>query len=707
MALTITPHVDADATAPIDDAEPSGDAGYEPDSLDRGRLRWLRGRPEDPRWVRPALFGLLAGTAVLYLWGLGASGWANSFYSAAAQAGSQSWKAMFFGSSDASNFITVDKPPAALWVMSLSIRVFGLNAWSVLVPEALMGVASVGVLYATVKRWFGAPAGLLAGAVLALTPVATLMFRFNNPDAMLVLVLVIGAYCVTRALEDARGMWLYVGFAMVGLGFLTKMLQAMLVLPAFGIVYLLAAPTGFFRRIRQLVVATLAFLAAIAWWVAIVELVPAADRPYIGGSHNNSVLNLIFGYNGFGRLTGNETGSVGGGGGAGGQWGPTGWLRMFNSEFGGQASWLLPAALGLLGVGLLVTLRAKRTDRTRAALVLWGGWLLVTGVTFSLAQGIIHPYYTVALAPAIGALVGIGGVTLWRRRKNLLARIGLAAVLVLSAWWTVQLLGRAPNWNSWLQPLVIAATIVAVVGVLAADHIGRAAVTAALGAAVVAGLVAPAASSIATAKTPHAGAIPSTTPVTGSGFGPGRGGFPGGARGFGGGGFPGGGQAGTAGQTGTGAPGQTGAGTAGQTGTPGTRTGGGFGGFPGRGGAGGILGASTSNAELTAALQKDAGTYTWVAAAVGANTAAGYQLASQEPVMAIGGFNGTDPWPTLAAFEQYVAQHKIHYFIAGGGGFGGGGTSGSTAIVSWVESHFTATTIGGTTVYDLTTGAAS
>src|SRR4051812_19211337 len=187
-----------------------------------------RGRPSDPAWVRPGLFGLLVGTAVLYLWGLGASGWANSFYSAAAQAGSQSWKAWFFGASDAASFITVDKPPASLWVMGLSVRLFGLSSWSILVPEALMGVACVGVLYATVKRWFGAVAGLLAGAVLALTPVATLMFRFNNPDAMLVLVLTIGAYCVTRAVEDARGRWLFLGFAMVGLGFLTKMLQAAL-----------------------------------------------------------------------------------------------------------------------------------------------------------------------------------------------------------------------------------------------------------------------------------------------------------------------------------------------------------------------------------------------------------------------------------------------------------------------------------------------
>ena len=298
------------------------------------------------------MVALLAGTAVLYLWGLGASGWANSFYSAAAQAGSQSWKAWFFGASDAASFITVDKPPASLWIMGLSVRLFGLSSWSILVPEALMGVACVGVLYATVTRWFGAAAGLLAGAVMALTPVAALMFRFDNPDALLVLVLTFGAYCVTRALEDARGRWLYLGFAMVGVGFLTKMLQAALVLPAFGLVYLVAAPTGLWRRVRQLAVATVVFVASFGWWVAVVELVPSSWRPYVGGSQDNSVLNLIFGYNGFGRLTGDETGSVGGGGGNTGRWGETGVLRLFNSSFGGQASWLLPAALVLLGLGL-------------------------------------------------------------------------------------------------------------------------------------------------------------------------------------------------------------------------------------------------------------------------------------------------------------------------------------------------------------------
>jgi 4-amino-4-deoxy-L-arabinose transferase-like glycosyltransferase len=194
------------------------------------------------------LIALLLLTAVAYLWDLSASGYANSFYAAAVQAGTKSWKAMFFGSIDSSNFITVDKPPASLWVMELSGRIFGFSSWSMLVPQALEGVAAVGLLYAAVKRWFGSGAGLAAGAMFALTPVAALMFRFNNPDALLVLTLVASAYCLTRALERAGTRWILATGVMIGVAFLAKMGQAFLVLPAYALVYMVAAPTGVRRR---------------------------------------------------------------------------------------------------------------------------------------------------------------------------------------------------------------------------------------------------------------------------------------------------------------------------------------------------------------------------------------------------------------------------------------------------------------------------
>jgi 4-amino-4-deoxy-L-arabinose transferase-like glycosyltransferase len=684
-----------------------------PGDVGPGRMkRLVRGRPADPAWVRPSLLALLIGTAFLYIWGLGASGWSNSFYSAAVQAGSKSWKAFFFGSSDAANFITVDKPPASLWVMDLSARVFGVNAWSILVPQALEGVATVAVLYATVRRWFTPAAGLLAGSVLALTPVAVLMFRFNNPDALLVLLLTIAAYAVTRALEAASTRWLVLAGSLVGLGFLTKMMQAFFVVPAFGLVYLLAAPTPVRRRIWQLLLAGVAMFVAAAWWVVAVTLTPASARPYIGGSQHNSILELIFGYNGFGRLTGNETGSVTGGGagnglggtGGGNMWGPTGITRLFGSEMGTQISWLIPGALVALVGALWLSRREGRTSKLRAATVLWGTTLLVSGLILSLSKGIIHPYYTVALAPAIGALVGIGGTELWRHREHWTSRAFLSVGLAATAWWAYVLLGRTPSFESWLRPTILLTGLAAAFTVLVIGRVKRGIAVAIAASSLLTAVGAPVAFAIDTASTPHTGSIPTAGPSSGHG---GPGGFGGG--GFGG-GQPGAGRGGTAARQGTGGfgtpPGNTGTtGTTGgtpPTGTAGPGATGGFGGRAGQGG-GGLLGSSTPSAALTAALKANASSYTWVAAAIGSNDASGYQLASGDPVMAIGGFNGSDPDPTLAQFEKLVAEGKIHYFIAGSVGTPNGGSNASSQISTWVSSHYTAVTIGGVTLYDLTT----
>ena len=672
-------------TAPPSHADPLGTDRDAALSLPPHDLAAAPGR-HDPRWVRPALLGLLGATALLYLWGLGASGYANTFYSAAAQAGATSWKAFFFGSSDAANSIMVDKPPASLWVMDLSARIFGVNPWSILVPQALEGLATVGVLYAAVRRRHGPAAGLLAGAALALTPVAALMFRFNNPDALLVLLLTVAAYAVVRAIEAGRTGWLVTAAVFIGLGFLTKMMQAFLVVPGLGLAYLVAAPVTLRRRIGQLLVAGGALVISSAWWVAIVELWPAADRPYVGGSQTNSVLELIFGYNGFGRLTGNETGSVGGGGrfgrpGGGGMFGGGGPGQLFGWAMGSQIAWLLPAALLFLVTLLWIGRRMPRTDRQRASVLLWGGWLLVAGAVFSFAQGIIHPYYTVALAPAISALAGIGATTLWRLRSTPPARATLAIGLACTAMWAYLLLDRAPDWQPWLRLAVLIGGLVCA-GVLALPAQARRSTGLVVAAvAVVLGLAAPAAYALETAATPHRGAIPSAGPQVG-GFG--RPGFRG--PGFGGRG-PGGGTPAFPGHrvhhdgfSGHGFP----AGTA-------------------PGGIGGLLNGTTSNTALNALLARDADRYIWVAAAVGSNTAAGFQLATGHPVMPVGGFNGSDPSPTMAQFQQDVARGEIHYFI-GGGGFGGqrGGSSSSRQIAAWVQQNFTATRVGNATVYDLT-----
>ena len=738
---------------------------------DRRLRRIWRGPAEDPRWARPALLALLAATGLIYLWELSRNGYANDFYAAAVQAGTRSWKAFFFGSFDSSSFITVDKTPASLWVDELSGRVFGFSSWSLLAPQAVEGVMSVLLLFAAVRRWFGPAAGLIAGAVLALTPAAALIFRFNNPDALLVLLMTAAGYCVQRAIERDRTRWLVLAGVLLGFGFLTKMMQAFLVLPGFGLGYLWAGPGRLRRRLWQLLASLGGVIAGAGWWVAIVELVPAADRPYFGGSADNNILQLALGYNGLGRIDGSETGSVGGGGGGGGGGfgGATGLLRLFQSEFGGQVSWLIPAALVSLAGLLWVSRRAPRTSRVRAFGLLWGGWLLVTGLVFSYMQGIIHPYYMVALAPAIGALVGVGAISLLRSGTPVVGRAVAAAAVLGTGIWSFVLLDRTPAWLPWLRWTVLLAGLLGAAALFAVPKLpdgarrtisaqagpgpagprpagivsagARSASTASrrvsvlgyapLALALVAGLGGPLAYSLDTASTTHAGSLPSAGPTV-----PGASGGPGGAGGAGGAaqglrgaaGRPGGTGTGTGTGNGTGAAAGTGTGgfpgapasaagnsspSSGTTATPGTRgtaNGGGTRGVPGGtrgpGGAGVAMGGLSGSTQVSSALikllEQDASQYKWIAATEGSQSAAPIELATGgDAVMAIGGFNGTDPAPTLAQFEVMVANHEIHYYVGqSSNSFGGG--SGSSAISAWVAAHFKSETVGGATVYDLT-----
>jgi 4-amino-4-deoxy-L-arabinose transferase-like glycosyltransferase len=680
-----------------------------------------------PRWYWPAFLVMLAAVALLYLWDLSASGYANSFYAAAVQAGTENWKAWFFGSLDSSNFITVDKPPASLWVMGLSGRIFGFNSWSLLVPQALEGVAAAGLLCATVRRAVrgrtggraGAAAGLIAGAAMALTPAAVLIFRFDNPDAFMVLLVVVAAYCVTRALEHGRTWWLVGAGVAFGFGFLTKSGEAVLNVPAFGLAYLVAAPVSFWRRVLQLLAAAFAIVISAGWWIAAVLLTPTAGRPYIGGSTDNNPLELAFGYNGFGRLFGGDGNGGGGGGGAAGSsfGGAAGLQRLFSGEFGLEISWLLPPAVVLLAGAIWVTWRGPRTDSARASLIIFGGWLLSTGVTFAYMQGTIHPYYTVALAPAIGALVGIGSVLLWRQRAVAprAAYAVVALTVLVSAGWGFELLRTDTSFHPSVRYLA-AASAVAAVALLAAaavrTRIGRRLIVATGVLTAVAVAVPTAAWAVGTAATPHTGSIPTAVSGSGSaGFAAGTGG------GFGGGGAPGGGGRGTppgrapgsgsaeAGSGGSGGPGTRSSsgppsGVSGELGSDrgslpsGTSRGGAGGGF----GGGSPGGADTSSA-LDKALEKT--TTRWAAAVEGSNSAASLELASGgKAVMAMGGFTGSDPAPTLAQFEQWAKAGDITYYIAGGG-IGGGpdGQGSSSQITAWVEAHYKSTTIGGETVY--------
>ena len=708
--------------------------------------------PGAARRDRLAFAGLLVATAALYLVNLSANGWGNDFYAAAVQSMTKSWEAFFFGSFDAGNVVTVDKPPAALWVMALSARVFGLSSWSILVPQVLMAVATVALLYAAVRRVAGPGAALLAGAVMALTPVAVLMFRFDNPDALLVLLMVAAAYAVVRAVEHAGTRWLLLAGALLGLAFLTKTAQALLVLPALAAAYLWAAPTGLWRRVRQLLAAGLAMVVVGGWWFVAVALWPAAERPYIGGSTNNSAIELALGYNGLGRIFGQggfgggrggatdaasgtagaagngmvgvPGGAAGGGvpgvpgaaaggaadaaggfpggpggfgGGGGGPFGGNAGLgRLFANDVGGQIAWLLPAALALLVIGMVLTRRAPRTDRLRASLIVWGGWTVVTALVFSLMEGIFHQYYTVALAPGVAALVGIGGALLWRRRSAAGARWTLAALVVGTAAWAWVLLGRTPDFVPWLRWVIVALGLVGAALLLLPGR-GRVVAAAALAAAVTSALLGPAAYAVDTVAAASKGSIPLAGPATAGGFGLG------GDRGDR--------QPRPPGPT-TGSGRQRRSGTTGGTAAGGStqrrrqRTGGRQrrraarrAGCRGRRRARcGPGGESQPTDQALVGLLQAAGTK-WSAATVGSMQAAPLALDSATDVMAIGGFSGGDPAPTLEQFQSYVAAGQVHYFIAGGGF--GGRRDGST-ISAWVEQTFTATTVGGHTVYDLT-----
>jgi len=675
------------------------------------RSRW---KPTRQQLIVGAI-GLLA--AVLYTWGLSRNGMANSYYAAAVRSGAKSWKAFFFGSIDPGSFITVDKPPAAVWVMDLSARVFGFSSWSMLLPEAAAGLGSVLILHRLVRKWAGDLSAHLASLALALTPIAVAMFRFNNPDAFLTLVCLGAVWALWSALETGRTRALLLAGGLLGLGFETKMLQALLILPAMALVYLWAGRPRLRTRLWQLAAAGATMVAAAAWWVVIVALWPASSRPYIGSTTNNSIISLIFGYNGFARILGSSGGGgpaaagghAGGGGGGGMTFGGTpGALRLLNDIVGGQIAWFIPlAVLGLIA-GLWLTRRGGRTDRGRAGWVLWGGWALACGAVFSLSKGIFHPYYTVQLAPAVAALAGAGAVALWEvgRRHRAFMWV-LPATILISAGLAVDLLDRTPTYHAWLRPTIVVGAVVAAMALLVGSYLRqRLALILASGLATIVLLAGPAAYALTTISHATTGGMPSAGPtVSGAGFGGagpgGRGGLPGAtggrrgtsptAGGFAG--FPGGG--GTTGAAPAGAP--TGAPTQGSAG----------GGFGGPGG-------SSVSAGLVKYLEANRDGAKYIVAAFTSNASAPIIIASGEPVITIGGFNGSDPAPTLTQFEKLVATGKVRYVLvsSGGGGGGPGGGSG-TSISSWVTAHGTevaASSYGGSssggTLYELSASEA-
>ncbi|WP_067823455.1 glycosyltransferase family 39 protein [Actinomadura kijaniata] len=626
--------------------------------------------PARPRWAGPALAGVLLLALLLYAWGLSANGDANAYYSAAVKSATQSWKAFFFGSLDAGSFITVDKPPMALWLMALSARVFGFNTWSVLLPQALAGVAAVALLHATVRRGFGEAAGLVAALALALTPITVAINRDNNPDTLLVLLLVAAAWATQRAVATGRLRPLLLAAFLVGCGFNTKMLQAFLVLPALALVYLLAARPSLPRRIGHLLAAGVTLAVSSFWWMLVVDLIPAGQRPYVGGSTDNSVWDLVIGYNGLGRILGQGGGGPGGGRGGASFGGASGAGRLFNDIMGGQISWLLPFAVIALVAGLVLVARRGRTDPKLAALVLWGGWLAVHYAVFSFAQGTFHPYYSTAMAPAIAALTGAGAVLLFGayRRSARWAWVLPSAVAVTGAWAFV-LLSRTPSWNPWLRWVVVACTVLAVANLAAARLTRRAGLpvmVAGLVMALLAALSGPAAYAVSAASSRVNGTNPLAGPTTGRGFGPG-----------------GGGQGRMVGRDGSAEvmprfPG-------GQAPPGGMRDG------EGRrfGGPGGQL-----DQKMISYLEKNRGSARWLVAVSSAQQASSLILRTGEPVIAMGGFTGGDPAMTVAKLQRYVERGELRHVLVNGQGGGFGPDRGNSEVTAWVQQHGTLVSAG-------------
>ncbi|QDN78205.1 hypothetical protein FNV64_23690 [Streptomyces sp. S1A1-7] len=686
--------------------------------------------PAAPRWSLPALITIMALATVLYSWNLSGSG-LNSFYSSAIYSGTQSWKAWFFGSLDAGNFLTVDKPPLALMVMGLSCRIFGFGTWQMMLPMIVAALGTIWILHSSVKRVFGHAAAALAALVLALTPITVAINRDNNPDTLLLLLMVSGAALGLRATRDGRLLPLLGSAVCFGLAFNTKMLQGYIALPAVFAVYLYASHLGWAKRIRNLLLATVALAVSSFWWATAVSLVPADDRPYIGGSTDGTAWNLIFGYNGLGRVLGGE-GNGGGGGGGGGFSGSAGLGRLFNDILGGQISWLIPFAGIALAGGLVLCGRAPRIDPTRAALVLWGGWLLLHYLTFATAEGTMHPYYTTAVAPGIAALCGGGGVMLFRAFRGGDVRWSwvLPAGLAVTGIWAVVLLRRATDWNTWLWPAIAVVMALAVVGLFVFRSGNRIRLLAAsLAAAVVAALAGPAAYSFAVPASAGGagggmgGTNPTAGPSTGQGgFGGGRGGPGGNVGGPGGGEMPGGTQQGgqAAGQEGGqvtpggggtgelpgGAPqggengGFPGGGTGGQNGEfPGGQAGGesgtapgGTGGQRGGFGGGGGMGGETSS-ELISYLEKHQDGAKWLLAVSNSQSAGQLILSTHKPVISMYGFTGTDKGMTVAKLKELVKKGELHYIQVGGSGMGGGmggDNSTSSAVTAWVQKNATA-----------------
>ncbi|HLI69515.1 MAG TPA: glycosyltransferase family 39 protein [Ktedonobacteraceae bacterium] len=641
-------------------------------------------------WQRLALCAVMLVSMFVNFYQLGQNGFGNLFYAAGVRSMADNLHNFFFASYDPGGFVTIDKPPLGFWLQVMSVKIFGFTPFSIFLPQALAGVLAVLVLFHLVRRHFGATAGLLASLALALSPLSVVTARNNTIDSTLALVLLLGAWAILKAAETGKWRWLLLSAVLVGLGFNVKMLEAYLVIPTFGLLYLLAAPRPVWTRIGQLLVAVLVLLAVSLSWAVIVDLTPASQRPYVGSSKDNSEISLALGYNGIDRLLGhfgfgggdhgaaveshrpssssvsssttsngadranNDEANIAGHGGGMFGAGSPGPLRLFTEQTGGQVSWLLPIAL--LGILALVWQRRPRfqKDRQQQSLLLWGTWVLTMGVFFSVAS-FFHQYYMVTFIPAICALFGIGIVVMWQDYRRGGWRSWLLPIaILLTASEQISFIASNPAWGVWLIPLIaipcaLVALLLIMARLLSRLEMNTHTLVPALGLGIAALLLTPAVWSALPALQNLAISTPSAGPSRQSGFGH----------------------------------------------------------FAG--------GNTTANASLIDYLEANQGNAKYLVATPSSMSADSIILATNKPVMAMGGFAGADPILTTSQLASLVAYGSVHYFLlnnpsylqqfgrrmlSGSGdgklsataqgqvpGFFGFGRNAQSALTSWVTKH--------------------
>ncbi|MGI8968454.1 MAG: glycosyltransferase family 39 protein [Chloroflexota bacterium] len=583
-------------------------------------------------WEHVALAAVTCISVILEFFRLNREGYANTYYAAAVKSMMQSWHNFFFVSFDPGGFVSVDKPPVALWIQVLSAKLFGFSGVSILLPQALAAILSVVLLYVLIQRVWGRVPGLIAALALAVMPVSVATGRNNTMDSVLVLVVLLAAWTSMKAAETGRLRWLLLTAVLVGIGFNIKMLEAYLVLPALGLLYLVAAPRRWSIRLVHLVAATVVLLIVSFSWATAVDLTPASQRPYVGSSSNNTELNLILGYNGLNRFQQGLYGagnSLGGPGNFAGRFGGrrppgtpfartgqnanpavNGWFfgtgqpgptRLFSQALAGQIGWLLPLAfLGLL-LGAWQTRRRWPLDRRQQSLVLWGMWLLTQVVYFSIASR-FQSYYLVMLAPGIAALSGIGVVALWREYRQAPRLWWLLPLALLGlALYQASILSSFTDWSARLDPMIIGLCIVAAIGLVVAHRWTRAGVRFTALAATVGVFALVAAPAVWAAIPAWNGS--SSRPVAGPG-----------------------------------------AETRGRRIDDGIQT----------------------DSKLLSFLQTHEGKTRFLFAAPSAMEAAPYILATGKPIMALGGFSGRDFILTPAGLATLVHQGTVRYFLLPG-----------------------------------------